>query len=44
MADVEVEIAVVVEVGERGGGGPVAIAGQAGPFGHVLERAIAPVA
>ena len=44
VADVEVEIAVVVEVGERGGGRPVAIAGQAGLLGHVLEPAIAPVA
>ena len=30
VADVEVEVAVAVEVGERGGGRPVAVAAEAG--------------
>ena len=44
MADVEVEVAVVVQVGKRRRGGVVARAGQAGALGDVLEGAIAAVA
>ena len=44
VADVEVEVAVVVEVGKGGRGRPVAIAPQAGPIGDVLERPVAAVA
>ena len=44
VADVEVQVAVAVEVGEGGRGRPVAVAAQAGALGHVLERAVAPVA
>ena len=43
VADVEVEVAVAVEVGERGGRRPVPVAPEAGPCGRVLERAVAPV-
>ena len=44
MADVEVEVAVVVQVGEGGRCRPVAIAAQAGPVGDVLERPVPAVA
>ena len=44
VADVEVEVAVAVEVGECRRGGPVAVAAQAPSLGDVLEGAIAPVA
>ena len=40
MADIKVEVAVAVEVGERRRGRPVAIAAQPGPQGDVLERAV----
>ena len=43
MADVEVQVAVVVQVGEGRRGRPVAVAPQAGRGRHVLERAVAPV-
>ena len=44
MADVQVEVAVAVEVGERGGGRPVAVAAEAGGVRGVLEGAVAAVA
>ena len=44
MADVEVEVAVAVEVGERGRRGPVAVAAEPDAVGDVLERPVAPVA
>ena len=44
MADIQVEVAVVVQVGEGGRGRPVAVPSQAGRDRHVLERAVAPVA
>ena len=44
MADVQVEVAVAVEVGPGRRCRPVAIAAQAGLRGHVLERSVAPVA
>ena len=37
MADIQVEVAVVVQVGEGRRGGPVAVARQAGRGRHVLE-------
>ena len=43
VADVEVEVAVAVEIGEGRRGRPVAIAAQSGALGGVLERAVAPV-
>ena len=43
MADIEVEVAVVVEVGPCRGGRPVAIAPQSGSRGGVLEAAVAQV-
>ena len=44
MTDVEVEVPVVVEVGERGRCGPVAVATQASGVGHVLKGPVAPIA
>ena len=44
MANVEVEIAVAVEIGEGRRGGPVAVAPQSGAIGRVFEGTIAPVA
>ena len=44
MADVKVEVAVVVQVGEGGRGGPVAIAAEAGAIGDILEGPVASVA
>jgi len=44
MADVEVEVAVVVEIGERGRGGPIAVAPQAGAIGDVLEGPVSSIA
>ena len=38
MADVQVEVAVAVQVGEGGRSRPVAVAAQPGAFGDVLER------
>jgi hypothetical protein len=40
VADVKVEVAVVIQVGEGGRGGPVAIATEAGAIGDFLESAI----
>ena len=44
MADVQVEVAVVVEIGEGRRGGLVAGAGQAGARGDVLEGPVAAIA
>ena len=44
VADIKIKVAVAVEVGERGGGGPVAIAVEAETLGDILERAVAAVA
>ena len=44
VADVEVEVAVAVEIGEGRRGRPVAVAPQTGFLRHILERAVAPVA
>ena len=44
VADVEVEVAVVVQIGERGRGGPVAIAPETGAIRDILERPVPSVA
>ncbi len=44
MANIKVEIAVVVEIGEGRRGRPVAITGKTGLLGDVFERAVAAVA
>ena len=43
VADIQIEVAVAVEVGEGGRGRPVARTAQSGAIGRVLERAVAPV-
>src|ERR1700722_600684 len=43
MADIEVEVAVVVEVGPCGGSGPITIAPQSGGGGGVFKAALAGV-
>lgn len=40
MADIKVEITVVVKVGECGGGGPVTIPIEAGLSGDILEGSV----
>ena len=40
VADVEVEVAVAVEIGERRRSGPVAIASEPGPVGDVFESPV----
>ncbi len=44
VADIQIEVAVTVEVGEGRRGRPVARTGQSGARGRVLERAIPPIA
>ncbi len=44
MGDVEIEVAVAVEVGEDGRGRPVAFAPEPGEVGCVLEGAVPAVA
>ncbi len=43
VADIQIEVAVTVEVGEGGRGRPVAPAVQSGVSSRVLERAVAPI-
>ncbi len=44
VTDVEVEVAIVVEIGKRRGGRPVALATKASGIGDVFKGPVAPVA
>ena len=43
MTDIEVEVAIAVEVGPSRRGGPVAVAAQAGAGSRILERSVATI-